>query len=1432
MSDLLGEEKVGERPYEMVWANRTKDTHPPLVDFENLDGWKVEAKDAVATFTRSREQQLWDSYVGKLVYRGTARTASLTIRPPAPIPIPSGFDCANLWMYGNNWAWEVNPSTPQVGVTILLSSGGQEIKISMGNVNWKEWWVMHRKLQPEQLALIKGGAEFEGIQITNCHNKDDRVVYFDNLSFYKEQLPALTFEPRRKRGIEMFPGQGCGTNTGPGTLPFPTREETILPDSLTKDFKTSLQEEWGAFVFRYQGKDGDLEYRYEPKTGTLGDVTAQWGGMFGKKFRPMADGGVLFVVENKPVAPERAERIKCEKDGDKVVATWRLALGDKTMDVTYTFRLWQKSLVVDVKCLGGQAGEFAIGRAVDVQNPRLVTLPYLVGGASRPAVLVMGDPKSPLFLTGLVDYYRSNASLLTFKNDVQKEGVTYNGGSQYNPKTDGKRNDCFERLFLTVSPRFEEVLPNIPNPKSPWMHVAGERLWTAHGASDRTKDYAHWEEIARYGMTKVVITDHETGWRDGGESFTFRTRTAPGRGGDPSQAEYSRKLHALGYRYGIYNNYTDFASVNEFWDEDRVGRTSDGNWQGAWARCYGPKPARSVEFEARLTPIIQEKFKLSTAYCDVHTAVTPWSRTDYDARVPGAGTFAAVFYSYGEIMLHQKKTWNGPVYSEGNNHYYYCGLTDGNYAQDQAYRLPVNPWLVDFDLLKMHPLCCNFGMGNTGMFYGHDEGVGATPAEQDSKLDRFLAATVAFGHPGFLVGGPIRTTVRAYYTIQQLHTNYTLETAKEIRYADETGKLLDTTAAVATGAYARSQIVTTYSNGLKVWVNGNTKETWKTPEAELPPNGWFAKAADGKLTVFSALKDGRRADYVDSPAYVYVDGRGAFTRFPKGASDEAMIALKRDDGKVEVIPVGNPKSFGVSLDGKAATAVALDKDRKDLGPVETRLSRGLVYVVPKEGAFSYLLTPVAPAETALRCDRESVVPGESVRIEGKTSQDCRVPAHAPAGAQIWKQLDGAWIDFDVLPVAESALSADGALHLRLRSNLAQQAAGTASLAGQSRSVTLPPGKEVALDFALDAPDREEVKPLKLELKLGEYSMERTWWLKAERTMKEVAKYPAKFDAGQCLRKAKESGLDSESGAGVNERTDMSCGSRTKKGIFMHPPYKNGVGYSFALYEPVAVPQGPPAVFRCFVGKADGSDPGDGILFQVAVVDEKGKQTTIAEKQWIKHAWTSLEGDLSPWAGQKVRIKAISDVGPADNSSGDWSCWSDFRIESALPAIEVTVHDQPVKLRYEPGPYPASNLRVDDLRKAKRGWFHYEGVGVGAAAPYISNAEINGVPIGNLPGSEGSNEVKNVWSKTMAMELSREAIASLGASNRMAINNPGNDSFKVRHFWIELELADGRKYSSRMESTCYTQPANWLYGEGVGVKAGNPVESEIMFDIVP
>jgi len=332
-------EMVGERPYEMVWANRTQDDHPPLVDFEDLAGWKVETQQAEARFERTREQQIWDRYVGKLTYRATGTNPEVRILPPQPIPITAPFDAVTCWIYGNNWGYAPDPSTPPVSVAALFEDAqGEEFSVPLAYVNWEEWFLCHRRLTPEQIQRVASGGAFRGFVVTNGRNREDRALFFDNLAVFVEQFPPLQFEPRPERGIPMFPGQTVGTNTGPGRLPFPTRPETILPPNEIPDFQTHLQQEGNAFLFTYQGADGTLIYRLEPTSGTLGDFTAQWLGR-GGPIRPAVGGGVYLAGGNRPQPPERAEPLGTVRQGETVVSKWRVHAGEVAAEVTYTYRL-------------------------------------------------------------------------------------------------------------------------------------------------------------------------------------------------------------------------------------------------------------------------------------------------------------------------------------------------------------------------------------------------------------------------------------------------------------------------------------------------------------------------------------------------------------------------------------------------------------------------------------------------------------------------------------------------------------------------------------------------------------------------------------------------------------------------------------------------------------------------------------------------------------------------------------------------------------------------------------------------------------------------------------------------------------------------------------------------------------------------------------
>ena len=536
-------------------------------------------------------------------------------------------------------------------------------------------------------------------------------------------------------------------------------------------------------------------------------------------------------------------------------------------------------------------------------------------------------------------------------------------------------------------------------------------------------------------------------------------------------------------------------------------------------------------------------------------------------------------------------------------------------------------------------------------------------------------------------------------------------------------------------------------------------------------------------------------------------------RFDQLACDGPLIVLQREAGEVEVIPVAGCSRFGVGFDGRAATATAWDEAGQELGPAATRFSRGLVFLEPVPGAFSYRLSPQTPPPTALRSQRVEVVPGEEVTVNGQQTHTFRVPSDAVPGTQLWQQFEDAWIDFLVRPLAETRLELDEALRLQVVSHAAH--AGTAEIAfdGQSRTAELIPGQVLELEFPVSQPSEESVRELPLEIRLGPLACQRRWWLKWEADTRVVAELAAGSSSGQRLRGGDETGLVADSGAQAST-AEMSCGGVSRPGLFMHPPYRGGVGYSFAQFAPLPLPADVPSVFRCQIGKRDGSDAGDGILFRVAVLAEDGRQTVVAERQWIAHAWTPLEADLSPWTGRTVQIKLIADVGPRDDSSGDWACWAELRVESARPVLTGSLHDGPVSLRFAAGPFPPPELTLAQLRSAARGAVHYEGIGLESSGRYVSHGVLNGVPLGPLPGASGS-EADGTWSSA-SVALTPEAIAALDLENTFAIDNRGRDFFKLRRFWLELETAAGQKYASQINTTVWTQPPEWPHAEGVRV----------------
>jgi hypothetical protein len=966
-------QQVGQQPYEMTWVQR-EENPKTLVDFEDLTGWKLELYDgASGELRRSREQQMWGQYVAKILYSGTRPESRVIARPPKPIPIPERFESIEIWGYGNRWGSIKDDTTPPAGVSVLvLDARGKEFTIQLADINWKQWWLIHRKVPAKVLKEIVFPASFSGIEIAKSTNEGPRYFFCDSLAFYTEELKPLKFHPQPKRNLRPYRGQIVGTNTGPGTLPFPTREETILPENFEKDFQVTVRQvERTRFELRYKGRDASVTYDYRPQKGSLSELTVSVNG--GPAFQPLEGGGVRFADTPEGRVSE-GELISAAVVGEVVEASFRH--GSRQVD--YKLRLWQKSVVLDVWCDGGEATELSFGRVVGVSQPKPLIVPFITYQSSNPRVLMSGGKSKPVFTSVWFDWYRTNASepYMGAEPKVTADSAEINGGMRYIAKTDGLRNNLYERIFITNSPLYEETLPTIPNPPSLRQEEGKQVLWYEPQwlapLETWQKDYQRCRQVRSYGLDKIMQHSHEVTWRDEGDSFTLRLRAAPQKGGDAMLQWYTKAVNDLGWLSGTYTNYCDFAPVNTNWDPDQVQRTPDGEWRRAWARTYALKPAKAVEYDEYYAKRIKEKYGTKMGYTDVHTAVLPWRYVDYDTRVPGAGTFAATFYAYGQLLLNDQKVY-GPTQSEGTFQWMYAGLEAGTcawtYSTPEAFvNLLTHPVDVSFQLKKIHPLQAGYGMGDIGSNYLErlDEKWQKSPKRRE-YLDLFLATGIAYGNMGWLVmpeefpdsqAFGIEAMARSYYMMQQLQQQYAFVLPKTIEYADRHGKFLTPTQAHVTSVINDSRLHVVYENGTELYVNRSTSGVWMVRDpsgkpVELPVTGWLAFNLKNNLYEISADVGGRRIDYVRAPEYEFLDGRGQWVEYGNLGVTGSVALRQRSGGVEELIDMyGNDR---IAFQAKTAgVLMAYDPEGRSLGKIELTSPRsGWYEFKPVSGARLY-----------------------------------------------------------------------------------------------------------------------------------------------------------------------------------------------------------------------------------------------------------------------------------------------------------------------------------------------------------------------------------------------------------------------------------------------------------------------------------------------
>ncbi len=948
--ELDPKEPAGSRPYEMIEAARRED-HAPTLKFDHLAGWKVEvAGDTSATLQATRSQEVWHRPVARLKYQGNGKSGAepkVYLIPPQPVAVPARASAVDLWIHGNRWDWENPPDTPPVKVSLHLRDAGCHTnRLLVDRVRWQEWWLAHQQMPTNLAAPVC----LERIEIAGGWQKDPREIYFDSIRFYEEQTGPLAFEPRPRRNLKLWPGQSPGANTGPGTLPFPTRETTILPMHFEKNHRTWMERRGpDLYAFHYEGSDGRLAYFFDASQG-LSSLRAEFNG---SPIATLMKEGKIRFDESK------SQALKAVKNqAGTVTATY----ADGT---ELSLQIWQKSLVLDVINRTGEATGLDFGHLPDATRPRTFWMPFLNYAGSQPLILLSQAGAQRVFSSIWVDWYRSNGSELFGPETGPTNQARINGGVRYLKRTDGVRNPLFERIFITVSPRVEEVLPTVANPAGLHARQAADRLWQeTWGPDNYEKQMQRSRTLRAYGIEKLIQCNHEISWRDGGESFTLRRHAAPKKGGDEALRQYVAHQRGLGWLAGLYSNYTDFAPVNEFWTPDAVQRLPDGKWRSAWPRCWALKPLSAVQFDAVLAPWIKQVFNPSSAYTDVHTAVAPWGYLDCDARTPGAATFAQTFYAYGELLRNDSRVYDGPIFSEGSYHWLYAGLADGNYALAYNNRpLAKEPLLPVFDLYQIHTRECDIGMGWTANFCDAIPDW-RKPENLDRAIDRFLLHTLAYGHIGWLVEEEhgMARTCRSYYLLQAVQARYGLETPQRIAYWDGQGLVNVSEALDRNLPATRRQLHVEYANGLKLWLNDHPTENWVV-EADgrkriLPPAGWAACHAKSGLDSYSAL-EGSRVDFLACPEYLYQDGRGQLFSTPAAASRGGLAIRPLNARQLEVVHISGEEAFTVRRPfgrrGSATVCTAFEASGRPLPAPALTGSATETTIQPRPGAVRYVI---------------------------------------------------------------------------------------------------------------------------------------------------------------------------------------------------------------------------------------------------------------------------------------------------------------------------------------------------------------------------------------------------------------------------------------------------------------------------------------------
>jgi hypothetical protein len=636
----------------------------------------------------------------------------------------------------------------------------------------------------------------------------------------------------------------------------------------------------GGIDSTYSGSDGTIQYTWTLPTpgsvGSLGNIhiSARLNGTNAE-----IDAPIGLVPTGAPLILKSTALVS-QSGTSSATYVLNFTAGSASTAVTIQMSMAGKILNTDV-----QANQPLIADVYGNVNPVTTDsapakIPYYSGNA-----MYLAD--SGVFVNGYFDWQSSNSSEI---DPMQ---------AAYKPMSNGARRTVKDRLVLSASQNVADVLPVINNPVSPYLsQVAGRTvldIWTQSNFNQITQAL---NTLGAAGVKNCVVVIHD--WQQNGYDNAlpgvYPSNTS--QGGNSPLAAAIAAGRAIGCYVGLHENYSDYYPNFSGFTDSAVALNSDGSQMLGWlntstgVQSYATKQTKVLANAATQSPEIHSGLGTDASFIDVKSAALPFFQVDTDSTQTGAGMLSTVVSTNKSLWNYERQTHGGPVFGEGLYHWYWSGLLDGVEAQFGAGSVnstaELNPLFVDFDLLKIHPLQVNHGMGMYQRWVTAGEDI-----SQTDLMDAYRMQEVIYGHAPY-IGGTFWNNVDRVLQEQNLVSpvaqRYGTQAVKSISY-QVNGTWTNATAATKANDWSRVSVQ--YANGDTIIANSQAQPL-ASGTLQIPQYGWTAQGTN--LLAYTALVNGAIADYSQTATSYFANARSQSDLAQSGSIAKPLISAFTQTG--------------------------------------------------------------------------------------------------------------------------------------------------------------------------------------------------------------------------------------------------------------------------------------------------------------------------------------------------------------------------------------------------------------------------------------------------------------------------------------------------------------------------------------------------------